>query len=70
MNLLSYTIGYEFCVDAANIDAYKGLLIEVQINQDYIEVSHVLYLHTLKAWTFQIKRRIIQETLHKSSLGI
>jgi hypothetical protein len=34
-----YTIGYEF-VDAANMNAFKGLLIEVEINQDYIEVSH------------------------------
>lgn len=37
-----YTIGYEFCVDAANMNAYKGLLIGVEINQDYIEVSHVV----------------------------
>ena len=34
-----YTIGYEF-VDAANMNAFKGLLINVEINQDYIEVSH------------------------------
>jgi hypothetical protein len=34
-----YTIGYEF-VDAANMNAFKGLLINVEINQDYVEVSH------------------------------
>jgi hypothetical protein len=43
-----YTIGYEFCVDAANLDAYKGLLINVEMNQDYMEVSHVLYLHAVE----------------------
>jgi uncharacterized protein YpuA (DUF1002 family) len=45
---LFYTIGYEFCVDAANSDAYKGLLINVEMNQDYMEVSHVLYLHAVE----------------------
>jgi hypothetical protein len=34
-----YTIGYEF-MDAAKMNAFKGLLINVEINQDYIEVSH------------------------------
>ena len=34
-----YTIGYEF-VDAAKMNTFKGLLIDVEINQDYIEVSH------------------------------
>ena len=37
-------VGYDFCVDAANIYAYKNLAIDVEINQDYIEVSHVVYL--------------------------
>jgi hypothetical protein len=41
---ISYIIGYEFCMESANMDAYKGLLIEVEINQDYIEVSNVVYL--------------------------
>jgi hypothetical protein len=44
---ISYSVGYESCMDAANTYAYKGLLIEVEINQDYIEVSHVVYLPTL-----------------------
>jgi hypothetical protein len=39
-----YTIGYEF-VDAANMNAFKGLLIDVEINQDYIEVSHRGFPH-------------------------
>ena len=41
---ISYSVGYDFCVDAANMYAYKSLLIEVEINQDYIEVSHVVYM--------------------------
>jgi hypothetical protein len=36
-------------VDAANTDAYKGLLIRVETNEDFIEVSHVLYLHTVES---------------------
>ena len=36
-------------MDAANIYAFKSLLIEVEINQDYIEVSHVVYLPTLES---------------------
>jgi hypothetical protein len=38
-----YTIGYEF-VNAAKMNAFKGLLINVEINQDHIEASNVLYL--------------------------
>jgi hypothetical protein len=34
-----YTIGYEF-VDADNMNLFKGLLIDVEINQDYVQVSH------------------------------
>jgi hypothetical protein len=41
---VSYSVGYDFCVDAANMYAYKSLLIEVEINQDCIEVSHVVYM--------------------------
>ena len=46
---ISYIVGYDYCVDAANIYAFKSLLIEVEINQDYIEVSHVVYLPTLES---------------------
>jgi len=35
-------------VDAANLDAYKGLLINVEMDQDYLKVSHVLYLHAVE----------------------
>jgi hypothetical protein len=35
-------------VDAADIYAYRGLLIEVGITQDYVEVSHLDYLPMLK----------------------
>lgn len=40
---ISYWVAYESCVGAANMYVYRGLLIEVEINQDYIEVSHVVY---------------------------
>ena len=40
-----YSIGYEF-VDAVNMNAFKGVLINVEINQDYIEVSHRTFPHT------------------------
>jgi hypothetical protein len=43
-----YTMGYEFCVDATDLDAYKGLLINVEMDQDYLKVSHVLYLHAVE----------------------
>ena len=39
-----YSIGYEYCIGASNTYAYRGLVLEVEINQDYIEVSHVVYL--------------------------
>lgn len=45
---ISYLVGYDFCVDTANMYAYKSLLIEVEINQDYIEVSHIVYLPTFE----------------------
>jgi len=35
-------------VDATNIYAYKNLEIDVEINQDYIEVSRVVYLPTFE----------------------
>ena len=41
---ISYSVGYDFCVDAANLYAYKSLLIELEINQNCIEVSHVVYM--------------------------
>lgn len=46
---ISYSVGYDFCVDAANMYAYKALVIEVEINQDYIGVSHVVYLPTFES---------------------
>jgi hypothetical protein len=39
-----YTIGYEF-VNADKMNALKGLLIDVEINQDYIEASNTQYLY-------------------------
>lgn len=45
---VSYSVGYDFCIDAANMYAYNALVIEVEINQDYIEVTHVLYLPTFE----------------------
>ena len=45
---ISYAVCYDFCVDAANIYSYKNLEIDVEINQDYIEVSHVVYLPTFE----------------------
>jgi hypothetical protein len=53
---ISYSVGYDFCVDAANIYAYKSLLIEVEINQDYIEVSHVVYMPTFESMEFTDKK--------------
>jgi hypothetical protein len=53
---ISYSVGYESCVDAANMYAYKGLLIEVEINQDYIEVSHVVYMPTFESMGITDKR--------------
>jgi hypothetical protein len=53
---ISYSVGYDFCVDAANIYAYKSLLIEVEINQDYIEVSHVVYMPTFESMGITDKR--------------
>jgi hypothetical protein len=53
---ISYIVGYDYCVDAANIYAYKSLLIEVEINQDYIEVSHVVYVPTLESMEITDKK--------------
>jgi hypothetical protein len=39
-----YSIGYEYCIGASNTYAYRGLVLDVELNQDYIEVSHVVYL--------------------------
>ena len=53
---ISYSVGYDFCVDAANMYAYKALVIEVEINQDYIEVSHVVYMPTFESMGITDKR--------------
>jgi hypothetical protein len=53
---ISYTVGYDFCVDAANMFVYKALEIEVEINQDYIEVSHVVYVPTFESNEITDKR--------------
>jgi hypothetical protein len=53
---ISYSVSYDFCVDAANIYAYKSLLIEVEINQDHIEVSHVVYMPTFESTEITDKR--------------
>jgi hypothetical protein len=53
---ISYIVGYDYCVDAANIYAYKSLLIEVEINQDYIEVSHVVYVPTFESMEITDKK--------------
>jgi len=53
---ISYIVGYESCVDATNMYAYKGLLIEVEINQDYIEVSNIVYFPTLESFNITDKK--------------
>jgi hypothetical protein len=53
---ISYSVGYEYCVCATDTYAYKGLVIEVEINQDYIEVSHVVYLPTFESKEITDKR--------------
>jgi hypothetical protein len=53
---ISYTVGYDFCVDTANMFVYKALEIEVEINQDYIEVSHVVYVPTFESKEITDKR--------------
>jgi hypothetical protein len=63
---ISYDIGYDFCVDAANAYAYTSLGIDVEINQDYIEVAHVVYLPTFESMDITDKelsstRNIVQE---------
>ena len=63
-----YTIGYEF-VNAAKMNAFKGLLIDLEINQDFIQASRV-YTYPFSAWRYQIKRQATQVTLHKNSLEI
>lgn len=53
---ISYSIGYDYCIDVSNTYAYKGLLLEVEINQDYIEVSHVVYMPTFETKEITDKR--------------
>jgi hypothetical protein len=60
---ISYSIGYDFCVDAADMFAYKALVIEVEINRDYVEVSHVVYVPT-----FESKEITDKQIDHTSSL--
>ena len=38
-----YSIGYEYCIDVSNTYMYRGLVLEVEITHDFIEVSHVVY---------------------------
>ena len=60
---ISYVVGYDFCVDAANAYAHVHLEIEVEINQDYIEVSHVVYEPTFENTIISDKRVNITNTL-------
>jgi hypothetical protein len=53
---ISYSIGYDFCVDNVSMYAYKALVVEVEINQDYIEVSHVRYVPTFESKEITDKR--------------
>src|SRR5918992_1648273 len=53
---ISYSIGYEFCLDAANMFVYKALVVEVELNQDYLEVAHVVYLPTFESMDINDKR--------------
>jgi hypothetical protein len=53
---ISYVIGYDFCVDASNMYAYTHLEIDVEINQDYIEISHVVYLPTFESMEITDKK--------------
>jgi hypothetical protein len=46
---ISYMVSYDFCVDTAHVNGYKNLGIDVKLNQDYIEVSHIVYLPTLES---------------------
>src|SRR5918992_324669 len=39
-----YSIGYEYCIGTSNTYAYRGLVLEVELNQDYLKVAHVVYL--------------------------
>jgi hypothetical protein len=63
-----YTIGYELCVDVANMDSYKGLLINVEINQDYIDVSHVFYLPRVDTRSYSALNFIFRSFLFLSLL--
>ena len=38
-----YSIGYEYCIDVSNTYTYRGLVLEVELNHDFIEVSHLVY---------------------------
>jgi hypothetical protein len=53
---ISYSIGYEYCVGATSMFAFKGLQIDVEINQDYIEVSLVVYEPTFESKEITDKR--------------
>jgi hypothetical protein len=60
---ISYVVGYDFCVDAAKTYAYVHVEIDVEINQDYIEVSHVVYEPTFENSNISDKRVNITNTL-------
>jgi hypothetical protein len=53
---ISYSVGYDFCVDAASMYAYRALVIEVEINQDHIEVSHVVCIPTFESMEITDKK--------------
>jgi hypothetical protein len=50
-----YTVGYKFS-DAAKVNAFKGLLVNIELNQDYIRVAHVLYLFTVESMEISDKK--------------
>jgi hypothetical protein len=53
---ISYSIDYDYCIDAADMYAYRALAVDVEINQDYIEVSHVVYVPTFESNEITDKR--------------
>jgi hypothetical protein len=55
---ISYVVSYDFCVDAAHVNGYKNLGIDVEINQDYIEVSHVAYVPTFESMEITDKKMV------------
>jgi hypothetical protein len=60
---ICYVVGYDFCVDAAKTYAYVHVEIDVEINQDYIEVSNVFYEPTFENASIPEKRLNILNTL-------